>query len=42
MFPCKITTCLERGTFNKDIDVMFGSNTGDGATFVYYIPVPLT
>lgn len=40
--PCKITECLERGSFNGDVDVLFGSNTGDGATFVYYIPVPLT
>ena len=36
---CRITECLEAGTFNPDIDVLFGTNTGDGATFVYYIPV---
>ena len=38
---CKITDCLNNGTFNPDIDVLFGTNTGDGATFVYSIPETL-
>lgn len=37
-----ITTQLAAGGFNASIDVLFGTNSGDGATFVYYIEVPGT
>jgi carboxylesterase type B len=39
---CKITECLDSGTFNPAIDVLFGTNSGDGATFVYAVPEALT
>jgi carboxylesterase type B len=32
---CKITNCLSDGHFNTSIDALFGTNAGDGATFVY-------
>lgn len=38
---CAITHCLTDGTFNKNIPALFGSNAGDGATFVYYIDEPI-
>jgi carboxylesterase type B len=38
---CKITDCLNQGNFNSSIDILYGTNSGDGATFVYYITVPI-
>jgi len=40
--PGQIIDLLRAGKFDPSINVMFGTNTGEGQTFVYYIPIPIT
>lgn len=40
LIPGKIHECLEKGIFNPKIDVLFGSNGGDGHTFIYSLDQP--
>jgi len=41
VIPGQIVDQLQNGHFDPTMPVLFGTNTGEGETFVYYIDVPL-